>query len=496
MIELLGAEVIEYDQEMIDAERVKGNVRFKQDQVFMDCDSAYFYRKENRIEAFGNIYIRQQDTFNLWGDYLEYSGDDQMARVSKNVRLRDQQMELTTDQVVYNVESKTAYYTTGGNIVNGEDRLYSREGRYYSRSKQFFFKDSVKLQNPEYTMTSDTLQYNTISKTAYFNGPTYIRSEENTIFCRSGWYNTRENTSQFSKGAWIQGDANKLVADSLVYNRNTGIGEAFRNITLIDTVEQIKIRGNYGISYRKEETTIVTGNPLAIKYMDDDSLYLKADTLIDLTDTAGKRMLKAYYNTALHKTDMQGLSDSLVYSFTDSTIAMLGDPIIWTEQNQVTGDTIFVYRRNGQLHRMNVIENSFIASEEAPNVYNQIDGRNMTAYFTNNKLSLVDVQGNGQSVYYVKENDSAYTGVNYIVCSDMLIKVDSNKVDDISFYGSPSGGFYPVNQLPSDKKVLPDFKWHAEKRPTLEDFIELKETQEKELPETVKDLFHEKGEDQ
>ena len=274
------------------------------------------------------IYIRQRDTFNLWGDYLEYDGDKKQAYVRDNVRLRDQDMQLTTDMVQYDVEAKIAFYTTGGRIVNGSDRLTSKQGRYYSRSKTFFFKDRVLLVNPEYQMKSDTLSYNTFSKVAYFYGPTYIYSEENTIFCRYGWYNTNENTSQFSKGVWIQGKDNKLVADSLLYNRNTGIGQAFRNITLIDTVEQIKIEGQYGISYRKTGKTMVTGNPLAIKYFEDDSLFVKADTLIDLADTTGRR-LSAFYNTKIHKTDMQGVSDSLIYSFTDSTISMLGKPVLW-----------------------------------------------------------------------------------------------------------------------------------------------------------------------
>ena len=342
-------------------------------------------------------------------------------------------------------------------------------------------------------MKSDTLSYNTFSKVAYFYGPTYIYSEENTIFCRYGWYNTNENTSQFSKGVWIQGKDNKLVADSLLYNRNTGIGQAFRNITLIDTVEQIKIEGQYGISYRKTGKTMVTGNPLAIKYFEDDSLFVKADTLIDLADTTGRR-LSAFYNTKIHKTDMQGVSDSLIYSFTDSTISMLGKPVLWTEENQITGDTLVVYRKNGSLNRLEVIEEAFIVSYVQPEVYNQIDGNDMTAYFNQNKLHKVNVQGNGQSVYYVKENDTAYTGVNHMVCSDMLIYVEDNTVSDVRYYDSPKGGFYPVTDFPSDKKKLPNFVWYPNKRPTLEYFMNAKEEKDRVRPDAVKDLFNEEEE--
>ena len=489
VIELLGADVIEYDQDLVDAERVKGNVRFKQDEVFMNCDSAYFYRKDNRIEAFGNIYIRQQDTFNLWGDYLKYDGDNKVAYVRDNVKLRDEKMELTTDLVQYNVETKTAYYTTGGKIINGQDKLTSERGSYNSRSNVFFFKEKVILVNPEYRMTSDTLQYNTLTKIAYFYGPTYITSEENTIFCRNGWYNTIANTSQFSQGAWIQGKDNKLVADSMTYNRETGVGQAFKNITLIDTVENIRIEGQHGISYRNIGKTIISGNPMAIKYFDDDSLFLVADTLVDVVDSVGRR-LSAYYNTVIYKLDMQGVADSLVYSFTDSTITLLGDPVLWTEENQITGDTIIIYRKNGQMDKMDVMENSFIASKVEEKIFNQIDGTDMTAYFKNNKLHKVRVIGNGQSVYYVQEEDSSYVGVNYIICSEMLITIVDNKVEDVGYYDKPKGGFYPVEDLPADKRILENYVWYPERKPNLDYMESRRKVQDNERPESVKDLFN------
>ena len=359
-------------------------------------------------------------------------------------------------------------------IKNGKDRLTSRIGQYHSRSKEFFFKDSVKLVNPEYTMKSDTLRYNTVSKIAYFYGPTYIYSEENTIFCRSGWYDTQKNTSQFSKGAWIQGKNNKLAADSIAYNRNTGIGEAFRNITLIDTLENIKIHGNYGISFRHESRTIIHGNPVAIKYFDNDSLFLKSDTLVDEIDSNGKRLLSAYNHTKIFKSDMQGVSDSLVYNFTDSTISMFGNPILWTENNQITGDTLVIFRRNGQLEKMEIRNDAFIASEEVPLVYNQISGRDIDALFKMNKLHKVHVMGNGQSVFYAREEDSTYTGVNHIICSNMLIELSKNEVQDITYYTNPEGGFYPIDQLPGDKTNLPNMIWHMDQRPTLETFLKTK----------------------
>ncbi len=490
VLELIRADVTEFDKKYLNAERVKGNVQFKHGTALMDCDSAWFYRDENRIEAYGNIYIRQQDTLNLWGEYLDYNGDTKLAKVKKNVRLKDQEMTLETELLEYDLENKVAYYPAHGKIRNGTDRLKSRLGTYYSRSRIFNFKDSVVLINPEYTMNSDTLQYNSWSKIAYFYGPTYIRSEENTIFCRYGWYDTRLNTSEFSKGAWIEGKENKLVADSMVYNRNTGIGQAFKELVLIDTIEDIRITGEFGRYHRFEKKIWITGDPIAIKYIEEDSLFLRADTLLDETDTAdNKRKLLAYHNSLLHKSDMQGIADSLIYNFNDSTIQMYIDPILWAERDQITADTLIIYRKNGQLHKMDMQKDAFIVSEERHGFYNQVSGRNMKAKFRDNKLDHINVFGNGRSLYFARETDSTYTGVNHIECSEMLIQIDSNKVQEISFYTKPEGIFFPVDELPKEKEKIKGFKWLIEKRPSLDDFLDKIEQNEKDRPESIKDLL-------
>ena len=173
-IEILSADELTYDQKIGDYQLCKGNVQFKQGSMFMDCDSARFYDKVNKIEAFGDIYIRQQDTLDLHGEYLEYNGDSRLAYISKDVVLSDGKMILTTQQLNYDMVNKIGYYSSGGHIDNGDDQLYSIRGTYFSRSKDLYFRDSVRLNNPDYTMASDTLEYNTISKTATFLGPTYI----------------------------------------------------------------------------------------------------------------------------------------------------------------------------------------------------------------------------------------------------------------------------------------------------------------------------------
>ncbi|PCJ63116.1 MAG: organic solvent tolerance protein OstA [Bacteroidetes bacterium] len=467
-IEILSADQLTYNQERGRFQICRGNVRFKQGTMFMNCDSAYFYEEVNRIEAFGKIHIRQKDTLDLWGGYLEYDGDLRQAKVSKNVKLTDGEMVLTTDQLNYDMVNKVGYYSSGGNIVNNEDKLYSRKGTYYTRSKEFYFKDSVRLTNPEYTMESDTLSYNTFTKVATFYGPTYIRSEENTIYCQSGWYNTDKEVSQFSNRAYIEGKENRLEADSMVYYRETGFGEAFGNLKLVDTTEEITITGQYGKYNRISKKTLITGNPIAIKNMDGDSFYLSADTLINFADTAlnQKRRLNAFHDVNVYMSEMQAVADSMVYNLSDSTIGFYTNPVLWTDSNQITGDTIIVFRSSEGLRKLEAFNNGFIVERDRNGFYNQIKGKRLDAYFVASKLKRVDVDGNGQSIYYALEDSTQYAGVNDVVCGKMVIRIDVlNKVRTINFKNKPKAIFYPLEKFPNSKAKLSGFEWKNSIRP-------------------------------
>ena len=467
-IEILSADELVYNQQAGRYQMCRGNVRFKQGSTYMNCDSARFYEEVNRIEAFGNIYIRQKDTVDLWGGYLEYDGDLRLAKLKKNVRLTDGKMRLNTEQLNYDMVDKVGYYTNGGDIKNGEDRLYSERGTYFSRSKEFHFKDSVRLYNPEYRMESDTLRYNKASKIATFLGPTFIYSEENTIFCKYGWYDTDKNISQFSKGAYIEGAQNRLQADSMMYFRNTGEGEAFGNLRLVDTLEEVTITGQYGNYQRFTKTTMITGDPIAMKRIDEDSFYLSADTFVDRVDTsiAQKRLLHAYRNVVAYKSDIQAVSDSMSYNFTDSIIGFFDDPILWTDSNQITGDTILVYQNKFGLEKLEAFKSGFVIERDPNDLYNQIKGKQITAHFEEGAIYKVDVNGNGQSIYYAREDSTKYAGVNEVVCGKMTINIDpNNKIRTIVFTQKPKAKFYPLEKFPVSNSRLPQFKWYEDKRP-------------------------------
>jgi lipopolysaccharide export system protein LptA len=481
-IELIHADSLNYDKEVNqNVRRLVGNVALKHEDAVMNCDSAYMYAESNSMEAFGKIRINQGDTVSLVGNHLDYDGNTSLAVVTGNVILTDRKMTLTTDKINYNRKSGLASYTTGGKIVDNENVLTSQLGFYDSYAKEIHFKSDVVLTNPRYVMRTDTMNYNTFSHTAYFFGPTTITSKENIIFCERGFYNTEKEISGFTNHAYIKTQTQKLKGDSIGYNRKLGEGKAFENVSISDSVNNILIHGKYAEHNEFTERSLVTGRAEMIQIFPTDSLFLHADTLSAIADTLAqkdsvqnqKRTLFAFHNVKFYKPDLQGRCDSLVYSFRDSAIHLYNAPILWSNANQMTSDSVTLLTAFGKISHVLMKNNAFIVSlADSTNMdnndsvrFNQIRGRDLTGYFSDNKLYKIFVEGNGQTIYYAKNKEEKLTGVNRADCSDIYIGVEENKVKEISLVNNPDATFYPLHDLTPRELRLKGFSWLPKLRP-------------------------------
>ena len=180
----------------------------------------------------------------------------------------------------------------------------------------------------------------------------------------------------------------------------------------------------------------------------------------------------AYNKVRFYKSDLQGKCDSLRYSYSDSVMQMLNEPVIWNEENQMTSDSIDLITGSKQLKELRMYNNAFIISKEDSIRYNQIKGRNMIGYFnTDNKMQKVKVTGNGQTIYYGREDDGKYIGVNKAICSDIILYLDSNHIDKITFLNKPDATLYPIDELPQNELILKNFKWFGDLRPLKSEFV-------------------------
>lgn len=473
-IEILGAQ----RAEILVSSKLKklvGDVKFRQNDVTLFCDSAYLNENKNEIEAFGNVRINQADSIFLNGDYLNYQGNDKTARVERNVVLTDGEMTLYTPRLDYNLKTKIGYYQDSGRIINNENTLTSKTGSFDGNNKMLYFRKNVVLVNPQYSMNSDTLQYHYPTEIAYFFGPTFIKGKDALVYCENGWYNTRIDYSQFSLNSYIKTEDKILKADSMVYTGKTGIDQAFRNIILIDTIQKTEVRGNRGTYYRKLNKTIITQDAIAQVKVEKDTLYLGADTLLTTYDSLEKnRKIYAYHHVKTFKTDLQTSSDSIFYSLKDSVMFLEGNPIIWTDSNQISGDSVRIILKEGKVKELQIRKNAFICSRLDSTKYNQIKGRDLDGFFENNALRVVEIWGNGEALYFIEEDSGFYSGVYRVNCSNIKIWIDSNKVEKVTFYEKPNAEVIPIDQINIYDTRLKGFLWVDKKRPRKKEDVKVK----------------------
>jgi len=449
-----------------DIQRLNGSVVFKQNEVTMHCDSAILYSARNAVEAYGHIDINQNDTLHIYGELLNYNGQTKYAIMRQHVRMTDREMTLTTDRLDYDFEKKEALYNTGGNITDEQNKLTSVIGYYFSETRNMYFKKNVVLVNPKFVMKCDTLQYNIISHKAIFHGPTTIKGEKDFIYCETGWYNTITNKARFGKNAYLKTDKQLLYGDSMFYDRKTEFGRALYNVKLIDTAEKLNITGQYAEHYGNIKKTFVTNQVFVTKGLKKDSIYMSADTIWAMYDSTGKyRIIKGYYHAKVYNKGFQASADSMVYSAVDSTLDMRIKPVMWFDNNQASGKRILIHTVHNKIDVAYIYQDAFLASQEDSIRFSQIKGRNMTGYFADNELNRIDVDGNSESMYYVRDEKKAFVGMNKIVSSDIVIHVKKRKITRINFIRDPDANMIPMKDVNPYEARLPGFVWYGSIRP-------------------------------
>ncbi len=456
-------------REHVDAQVFLDSVVFYHEGAYMYCDSAYLYDNQNTFEAFSNVVIEQGDTLFIYGDYLHYDGNTRLARLRDNIRMEDNQATLFTDSLNYDRVDNLGYYFDGGMLVDDDNELTSFWGQYDPDSKDALFSNTVKLVNENFTIFSDTLKYNTETKVADILGPSTIVSDSGFIQTSHGWYNTEtEDAKLFNRSEIYSNDTTQvLIGDTIIYNRLSGDAEVFGNMYMEDFKQRAILYGNYGTYNEQTEYGMATDSAYVIDYSQSDSLFLHGDTLKMLTDSIYKD-IKAYYNVRFYREDMQGVCDSMSFVQRDSTLYLLGDPVLWNDENQVLGERIDVRLNDTTIEMAHVREYALaIQSREKDGQYNQISGRDMKIYFDNGELRHLLVDGNAESLYYLVEGDSigSIIGLNKTESAYLSMDFRDSELEKLKLWSATQAVTTPLSLLGADDSTLKGFMWLDYLRP-------------------------------
>jgi len=475
-IQLIYSDNIFYSKKLVDAQRVIGNVHFERQGTHLYCDSAYWF--ENRdFEAFGKIKIAKPNDYTLTGKSLRYTNETNTARLEGDAKLVDNQMTLTAPLMVYNMESKDASYFSGGKIVsnNKENLLTSLTGNYNTESNKSHFEKKVKLIHGAYTLTTEKLNYDNNTETAYIITDTKISSETEKLYCRNGFYRSTDDYTELYERPKSIHQSQIIIADTLIGHGKEGWGKFMGHVFLADTIDEKWITGGYGEFHDKEKTQWISQFPIYHELLEDDTLFVKSDTLWMKNDSTQGDLVKAYHRAIVYAQDFQAKCDSLVFQASDSTIHFYKSPILWSDNRQITGDSMYMVLKYKSPHRFHTLKNSFIVGQtfdQDTNYFDQINGRDLEAFFRNGDLYRIDIKGNGELIYFPleKESDTEPVGLNKAQCSNISVDVSGRKIKRIKLINEPDSFLIPMEKSKNEPTKLKTFVWWPNQRPKRKDF--------------------------
>ncbi len=543
-----------------------GSVIIEHDGFTMTCDSAHYYLNNNSIETYGNVNISKANGSSAHADYIKYNGNNNTTYMQGNVQIIDGENTLNTEELTYNIKTKIGKYYHSGTIQTKDATISSEEGSYNGYSQQTYFKKNVFVTDPEYTIESKELTYNIKTKVVKILDESTIITNNNTIKSKSGTYdsksgqavfNTRtsiENEDQIIIGNKINfnektGNAtaigkveitdiknnSKLFADKVDYNKKTGNGKATNNIiiekengknllyaqeaiynklvgyirttghvVIIDTEQKSILKANTVEMNENSNFFIASQNPKLITVNGKDSLFMRADTMMNIRkrDLPKLKWINAnpqknekpiwVYNllyadstfrniegeedqntiignhhVKIFSDSLQAICDSIVYIQSDSMFKLFKTPVVWSKNQQGDADTLYLKTANSQLQEINFIGNSFLISLTGyEGYYEQIGGNYINAYFEKDDLYKVHVNQNAESIYYGKDDDGKFLGLNKSESSEIVIFFkEGNEIKRISFIEDPKQVFTPIDKITNENKFLSQFHLLNDKKP-------------------------------
>lgn len=505
----------------------RGHVVIKQtDTVSIFADSVIFHAFSRTADLFGDVILVNNDK-KLFTNKLNYDLNRKIATYNTKGTLDNGQTQMTSKRGQYNVSTGEAFFKEQVLVVDKDFDLktdtlnfnaknnvatflaptliymrdtaqfYTEKGFYDLQNNNAAFTQTPQYQKKNQVATADTMLYDGKTTIITLRGNALTKDSARKATANTIRYNRRTEESQLEGNARFIDEKQNIVSDTIVYQPKTktyatrgrskiineaqileadlvdfdskdSIGIAKGNVFWQDTASKTTLRcEKMQYDQRKDYIKASGGRPILSSLVEKDTLWLRADTIITYkqkqTDTA--RSLIAYYKVRMYKNNFQSVCDSLFYSEQDSIFRLFKDPIVWSDTSQLSGDTMRIMMKNKKIDRVFLKNNAFIINSTDEFFYNQIKGREITAEFDGDDLRRMFVDGNAESVYYVLDEKNAYTSVNKMICSRMLVLFGDNKVDGIKFYTQPKATMFPMKQADHDGLKMKGFRWEKKRRP-------------------------------
>ena len=439
------------------------------DTTFLYSSRGTYYVGQNVVFFKDSIFIRGKD-FTLYADSLKFNTETQVAYFASPTRIDLKNgSKIYCERGYFDMPNSEALFTQNAQYVRDDQQAEGDSIYYFGDSSQVVLIGNASLAEPGKKATADKIIYNEESEVLDLQGDAHFEDSIRTMNSEVLTYDLANDKVSTSARSTLDNPPQFLEADSIDFDNARGTGKAAGNIIWRDT------SSNYTIlsakAYYIDSTGYLKaygGRPLLINEVETDTFFLSADTLVSYEEPSELDTLRhflAYHDVKIYKSDLQAICDSLTYSSLDSTFRLYDDPIIWSDTSQFEADSLELRMRDDAIHQIYLNQNAFILNSADEILFNQMKGKEITAYFESGEIDRMLIKGNATSVYYVMDDFRAYVGVNETQCSSMLLRFGNNAINEIVFYESPKAIFHPIQDINPEELKLEGFNWRILERP-------------------------------
>ncbi len=437
------------------------------DSTQLTSRRGYFYVSTNEAFFKDTVFVIN-DQFSMVCDTLKYNVKSKRATFLGPTRIDQNESKIYCESGFYNTETRYAKLYNNAQFIKDEQTGVSDTIIYDGAAKEVIMKGNARFRENDKRARADVIVYEEQSEITRMIGNAVFDSETQHIESDYIVNDKKSNTYSTQGRSTVVDGTSILNADSISFDDEKGLGYAEGNVIWVDTAEQITIVCQEA-DYQKETDYILArgGRPLLITLVDDDSLFMTSDTLVSLRENPedSLRTLLAYKDVRIFKSDLQGVCDSLVYSTADSVFNFYQNPIIWSDTTQFMADTMQIQMVDNKIDQILLLDKSFIINSPDEVLFNQIKGRQTTAFFEEGDVRRMKVEGSAETIYYIRDDEGAYISLNKTICSEMLIYFGNNEVEDIRYYNKPTGSNIPLEKAKSTDMALEGFQWNIDKQP-------------------------------
>lgn len=467
VIKLIYADFTEINENEVPGAKIFiGNVQAQHDSMYIYCNKAYLFEKDNYIKLFGNVRLVQDDTLQMTSKYAEYNGVEKIAFASGNVVMTSPDSSLKSEKVYYDRNTGIAYYNDHATITNRQNTLKSKSGKYYTHELKYEFRTQVVITNPETIIKSNHLDYYEDSGHAYLFGPSTIDNKDNHIYTENGFYDTRLDQGRMIQNSFILYDNKRIEADEMFYDERQSYAKGINNVKVTDTINNTIATSHFAEVFRANDSIYMTKKPLIEYYTEQDTTYFHAKNL-QIVGPDKQRIIKGYPNARIYRTpEMSGKADSLHYDQKVGLLQLIRKPVLFKGESQLTGDVIHLINDvvTEKLDSLKVLNNAFVVEKDTLGTgFNQAKGINMYGKFIDDKIRQIDLVQNAEMIYYLYD-EGELQGIDKGICSKIVLELEDNKITTATRMINPEGTTYPPEQFPENARRLQGFHWRGDER--------------------------------